>query len=413
MVPGTPGACGDDCDDTRASAFPGHIEVCDGVDNDCNGVVDDGAQYLPKTGATDVRVSSAGLAFALPSGLAQNDAEYFATYTASVSGKGRVLGIGLDLDGKATRPEERLTQVESDQSGGSIAWTGDRYGVVWSDRRFFNYESFFALFDRHGVKMAPGDVRVTDSGGFSINAQVVWTGTTFVVVWQEGDGGNGTFQILAQRIGLDGVRIGETISLSTATGEESPVLAVGRPGLGLAWVRGNASVHRVLFAPYTFDLKPNHAPIELTPPNAAGVYPTIVWNRDAFVVAWYEPGGSNAVFAAAVDGAGTIQTPAKKISDSPRFARDPSILALGDRLLMVYADARDRNSGYELYTRMISRTLDPIGNPARMTTSPGDSVQPQIAFGPQGEVGVLFRDDRPGTPQTYFTHLVCSAGNGK
>ncbi len=31
----------DDCDDTAASAFPGQSEVCDGVDNDCNLVVDD------------------------------------------------------------------------------------------------------------------------------------------------------------------------------------------------------------------------------------------------------------------------------------------------------------------------------------------------------------------------------------
>jgi hypothetical protein len=33
---------GDDCDDLNASAFPGGVEVCDGVDNDCSGVADDG-----------------------------------------------------------------------------------------------------------------------------------------------------------------------------------------------------------------------------------------------------------------------------------------------------------------------------------------------------------------------------------
>ena len=34
----------EDCDDNDASAFPGNPESCDGVDNDCNGVVDDGVQ---------------------------------------------------------------------------------------------------------------------------------------------------------------------------------------------------------------------------------------------------------------------------------------------------------------------------------------------------------------------------------
>ncbi len=32
-----------DCDDSLASVFPGALEVCDGVDQDCNGAIDDGA----------------------------------------------------------------------------------------------------------------------------------------------------------------------------------------------------------------------------------------------------------------------------------------------------------------------------------------------------------------------------------
>jgi hypothetical protein len=31
----------DDCDDTKKESFPGATEVCDGIDNDCNGKVDD------------------------------------------------------------------------------------------------------------------------------------------------------------------------------------------------------------------------------------------------------------------------------------------------------------------------------------------------------------------------------------
>ena len=42
-APGAPDSCGDDCDDTSALAYPGGVEYCDGLDNDCNGVRDDGA----------------------------------------------------------------------------------------------------------------------------------------------------------------------------------------------------------------------------------------------------------------------------------------------------------------------------------------------------------------------------------
>ncbi|MCC6876755.1 MAG: putative metal-binding motif-containing protein [Sandaracinaceae bacterium] len=39
--------CGDDCDDARADVNPGLPEVCtDGVDNNCNGLVDDGGAVI-------------------------------------------------------------------------------------------------------------------------------------------------------------------------------------------------------------------------------------------------------------------------------------------------------------------------------------------------------------------------------
>ncbi len=42
QAPSTLGECGTDCDDTRSSVYEGAIEACDGLDNDCDGMTDEG-----------------------------------------------------------------------------------------------------------------------------------------------------------------------------------------------------------------------------------------------------------------------------------------------------------------------------------------------------------------------------------
>ena len=58
----TPGSCGgtkDDCNDNNASAFPGAEELCDGVDNDCDGIIDEGFINVITKSAT-VQLDAAG-----------------------------------------------------------------------------------------------------------------------------------------------------------------------------------------------------------------------------------------------------------------------------------------------------------------------------------------------------------------
>lgn len=63
--------CGADCDDVHASTSPIGLETCDGVDNDCNGVIDDGLiamNYVDEdgdgygTGQPEARCIGAGYA---------------------------------------------------------------------------------------------------------------------------------------------------------------------------------------------------------------------------------------------------------------------------------------------------------------------------------------------------------------
>ncbi|MEZ4440141.1 MAG: putative metal-binding motif-containing protein [Polyangiaceae bacterium] len=410
--PGAPDACGDDCDDSNENAFPGNLpEICDGVDNDCNGVVDDGANFIPLQ-EEPVRVSENAPPYS-PGGLAYNGTDYLSIYT---SGNSDITMFETRLDPLANKLppiEQPFTFQNADASGGPIIWVGDRYGVAWQDRRDGIYEAYFTILKADGTK-AIADQRLSFSGSvFSVNVDLTWNGTEFIVVWQ--DDVEGPFQILGQRVSVDGVRIGENVSLSLPGGaeDESPSIDSGVQTLGLAFTNGNAGTQLVRFKTLQQTTLEDASPlIDLSVPGNQAVYPDVVWNQDRYIVTWYERSVPPfAIYAATVSEDGTVLTPPTKISqpsDMTTIARSPTLLPLGDRSLFIYAhNADDPQGRHELYSRMVDQDLQPMGPELRITNALQDSVEPIATFGPDGNVAILFRDDRLGQPHVWFTRLGC------
>ncbi|MEZ4308118.1 MAG: putative metal-binding motif-containing protein [Polyangiaceae bacterium] len=412
---GTEGSCGDDCDDTNAAAYPGGTEVCDGVDNDCNDIVDDNATFVPE-GSDPVRISTTDFSYSDPAGLAFSGDTYVAEYT---SGQGkRIFTTGLTPGGDKIPPgDKKLTDVDADSFGGPLVWTGDRYGAVWQDRRFENYEIFFTLLNDKGEKVIP-DVRISSAFGFSIYPSIGWNGTEFVIAWQDERDNPGLYNVYAQRVSLDGNPVGDNVALTSdiqGFGNEAPWIAVGETSIGIAWGVGDTNFRFIQFQTFTPDLKPlMPEPISLTDGSTNARGQTIVWNQTNYVVAWHdESANPKAIYAAVVTEDGTVSVPAKAIS-SPGTARSryPNLRGYGNRVLAVYQDNRDGNQGYELYARMVDESLLPLTGEERITFWPKDSTGPIAAFGPDGEVGVLFQDydQQSLQQQTFFTRLGCVAG---
>jgi hypothetical protein len=412
-LPSDPLSCGDDCDDASAAAHPGGIEICDGVDNDCDGTIDNGARFVPLD--ADATRLSGDIAPAGSGGLAWSGTSYAAIYSGTSQGFSMYRSM-VSAEGVPLAPgEEVITPRNGDASGGPIVWVGDRYGVAWQDRRDGDYEVYFSLLDENGAKVEGGDKRLSNAPGFSINVTLAWNGAEFTAVWQ--DERNGLFDLFAQRLDVGGNPIGENVQLtdssSTGQGNEAPSVAAGTNGIGVAWTSGDATTHVIQFQTFTAELEPLSPVVFLTNGGSDAVYPTIVWNKDRYVVAWFDKTASpKGIYAAALSEDGAVLTQPKPISSPGAFrSRYPFLRPLGDRVLAIYSDDRDRNNGYELYAVMVSGALDRISAEQRLTFSGRDSVYPVAAFGPDGDVGILFRDDRDGGEHhVFFTRLGCIAG---
>jgi hypothetical protein len=68
------------------------------------------------------------------------------------------------------------------------------------------------------------------------------------------------------------------------------------------------------------------------------------------------------------------------------------------------------SGNYELFSKMLSLNLEEISPQERITQSGGESIGPTAAFGPEGDIGVLFSDTKSGNWQVYFSRLICTVG---
>lgn len=406
FLPGEPDSCGSDCNDASELAFPGNTEVCDGVDNDCNGVVDDGADF-EVLNANPLRLSSDMLAPAGANGLAFDGGSFLSLYAGGNGGTNMFLSR-ITSDGQLSTPnEEPFTFQNADAFGGEMLWVGDRYGVLWQERRDGDYEVYFTILNQAAEK-AVTDTRLTNAPGFSVNGTLAWTGNEFIGAWQ--DERNGSFDIFAQRISVDGDPVGANVRLTDAPfDDEAPSIAIGVNTVALAYGNSNAGQRIRLRVFNLSDLSPITDVIEVTGAGADAVYPDVIWNGDRYLVTWFfRTGNQKAVFGATFDEAGNPITPPTAISNPGPFrSRYPTVLALGDRSLFIYSDDRDGNDGYELYSRMVDRQLVPLGAEQRLTNAPRDSIDPIAAFGADGNVGILFRDDRDLAMHVWFDQLGC------
>jgi len=409
-------SCGTDCDDRNASAHPGGSEVCDGADNDCNGVVDDGASL---TAVGDgVRISEE-----------KSSADWLAylggsSYIAAYTGEAKTDAIylaRLAADGQRIGSATRFTLGPSDAQDMQTAWTGDRLGLAWSDRRDavggrINYEIYFNLANFDGTKRGP-DVRVTRSLGFSIDPSLAWTGNEFVLLWRDDPNDMlGRDQLYAQRIDVNGALVGPIVKLidDSGQGQVAPIIAAGKSSLGVVWTRTREAEHQLMFATFDPQLRITSAPTQLTPSMSKSDAAALTYNGSEYVIAWQDDAGttSKQIFGTVRGERGEVVQRVKQLTQSPKVARYPDLLPYGDRVLLVWSDGRDDPLAWEIYAKTLSASLDSLSGEERLThTLTSNSIGPRASFGPNGEVGILYTDNVDGAGHAYFTRLACLPGS--
>ncbi|MFZ5894451.1 MAG: putative metal-binding motif-containing protein [Myxococcota bacterium] len=407
--------CGDDCDDSNPNAFKMNREVCDGVDNDCNGVVDDGYTYQ-RSALMPVRVSPASARRSQrdDGGIVATTNAFVVAYT-SLEDRYESRIQGLSPNG-ARLFQTQVSDVNLNTFAGPLAWSGQDLATAWSDaRQAGGYELYARLFGPGGEKQMLA-TRITDAAGFSLHPSIKWNQSEYLVAFDDrrsnsvlGD----RPQIFAQRLAPDGSLLGGNVLLAgeDAT-SEFPSLALSSRRVGLAFTLTQLGDPHSRLGFRVFDATLSPVGTKPAPIGSDVDTISIQFVGDRFITLWDVSDGTmqgDAIWGAAFDETGKLLIAPRRVTSSARFARSVSGLSLGDRLLMMWADDAETASGvYELYYQVLDLNLNVVQSRQRFTFSNTTSLLPGLTPGPGGKIGIAFESWQDGSRQVYFSTLECA-----
>ncbi len=400
FLPGEVGACGDDCNDTSPLAFPGGTERCDGVDNDCDGVVDNGALFSPSPAEPVLLSEGASRGTAAGLSFAGGASVYGAIYNAAAVNTFVRIELGGGVLGGGP-----VSDINSNTFAGTVLWTGSVFATAWEDRRDEDYEVYFNRFAAGGRKLGP-DRRITAARGFSLRPSVIFDGG-YTLAWED-HRDRGRARIFAQRLSEAGEPIGGNVPMTRAGLDTTgPVLALGDRRVAMVFSAGGVQERWVGFQSFNSDLSEPSGIVQLPASNTAGA--SIVYNgQGRFVVGWHteDPAPGPAIYAAVMSAGGELLVEPRAVTEPAAFARYHTILPLGDRLLLLWSEWAEGR--YNIRSRELSAELEPLGEAVVVTDFASDAYGPVAALG-DDEIGVLFTafPESGGPQQVFFTRMSC------
>jgi hypothetical protein len=397
--------CAGDCNDADPKVRPGAVEVCDGRDNDCNGIIDDAGACVricsaPSKLGSDLRVTNASFDSSAPS-IAWNGIDYGVLWKDSRNGDQEIFFTHLTPSGTKVGGDISVTGPCGDCVNPRLTWSGTEYGAVWSQ----NGAITFRRLDRAGAAIGAA-VPLLDPAGFSADEpDIVWTGSEYGVVWDQFVGPQ---QIRFVRLDRQGARLSQYLRITEDPGffgNARPRVAWSGSKYGVAW-QGNAGSQPEIF----FErVDPRQGPLpalQITTHNLVALHPQISWNGSEWGIAWEDHQTFTEIYFQRVSAAGAKVGTNVQITNAAGVSDEPTLAWTGAEYGLVWDD--DRSGDLELWYARVSATGTKVGSDLQLTSAAGQSALPSVAWG-GGKFAVAWNDDRfAGDEEILFLRLGCN-----
>jgi len=400
--------CAGDCNDSDPKLRPGLAEVCDGRDNDCNGIIDDPAACVracttPAKLGTDLRVTTAQFDSSGPS-IAWNGIDYGLLWKDSRNGDQEIFFTHITPAGAKVGGDISVTGPCGDCVSPRLVWNGTEYGAVWSQAG----EITFRRLDRAGSPIGTATPLIDPAGSGADDPDLVWTGKEYGVVWSQFVGPQ---QIRFARVGRTGVVLSQILHITddiSFFGNARPRVAYGGGKYAVVW-QGNAGSQPEIFFKRVDPRQGLLPSLQITTHNQVALHPEIVWAGTEWGVVWQDHRTYTEVYFQRVTAAGAKNGAELRVTTAADVSNEPVIAWTGSEYEVVWDDFR--TGDLELWFARISSAGVKASTDLQLTTAPGTSARPSIAWG-GGKYAVAWNDDQfAGEQEIAFLREGCACAD--
>ncbi|MHA2062472.1 MAG: MopE-related protein, partial [Candidatus Sifarchaeia archaeon] len=389
-------------------------EICDGIDNDCDG-------------QTDEDFTNLGEICAVQEGECKLSGEYVcsADHTETECNTEHAnLSCPLNIVWQEYNSENReicFIQSSGDDSyinisnndGNSVnqqvVQEGSNIYIVWQDNVTGNYEIYFAMSEDNGSSWT--SQRLTENNGDSINPEIAVNGINVYVVWLDNTTGNYNIYFTQSTNGGNSWLSGPQQVTDTKKECRNPKIRATDSNVYITWenkVRKNYEVYfagseNSEFNERTWYIK------RLTKNKGHSIYPNIAAEDTNVYVIWQDKVKKNyEIYVAQSEDKGRTW-PKKRIRRLTRnkgHSIDPGILARDSNIYVVWQDKTSKN--YEIYFA-VSTNGGSKWKTKRITKNSGHSINARIGV-KDSNVYIVWQDM---TQNDYEIYIAQSEDKGR
>jgi hypothetical protein len=392
-----------DCDDGSPGVHPGVPELCDGLDNDCDGHVDglpgcDGTCGLADKLGADRRLSDPLVPAADSPAIVWTGSEYGVAWEQDFAAQREIFFRRLDSGGVPLGPAVRVTFTPTFSFVPHLAWNGSGYGLTWLDETGL----FFVRLDAMGQRIG-ADVAISPGTAMRHGHAIVWTGSEYGIAWDLLLEGSNS-EIFFTRLDRQGTALGPPIRVTNApTTSLMPDLAWTGSGFGLDWYDLRDGNTEIYFARLAADGTKIGADVRVTNTPTDTFGPQIEWSGSEFGVVWQDQPDLE-IFFARLDVSGNLIGLPLRVTNNPALSNHPALVRTGNGYGIVWYDLRDGNA--EIYFQHVSAGGLLVGGPVRLTADPKFADHPAIAWSGTS-FAVAWYDERLSVSGVYSTRVGC------